>query len=248
MHQQNGENPMKNHALAFICVTFLLVVLVAPVHASVSVESTVEDNVYVIYKFENLNSTIYNEVIANEQFNSSTIPQIIVKNLERQNLARVNYDFQPNMYDDATRTVRVSFYLGGSDIISFTVNRTTLRRTYQVKTEWRKFQVNLTSSFPPIDFAQSFSEPVANWQKTNYTTGGSTHPTFYYETKSAGFLGTLSFYFILPTAASNIKVEGETITYEVPPYFEDVFLGSPFLILVALIIIIAIVLVYRIIK
>lgn len=239
---------MKQPALAFVCFAVLLVILVASVHASVSVESTVEDNIYIIYNLENLNSTIYNEAIANEQFNSSTIPLIIVKNLEKQNLTGVNYGFQPNSYDDATRTIRVSFYLGGSDILGFTVNRTTIKRTYQVKTEWRKFQVNLTSSFS-IDFAQYFAEPVANWQKTNHTDpGGSLHPAYYYKTTDADFLGVLSFYFILPATASNIKVEGNTITYEVPPYFEDVFLGSPFLILATLIIIIAIVLVYRRVK
>jgi len=230
---------MKKPALTIICLSVLLVVLVAPVYASVAVKSTIGDNIFIVYNFENLDPTIYNETIANQQlFNSSSIPMIIVKNLrENQGLTHVNYLSQPNGYDNATRTIRASFYLGGSDIISFTVNRTSMRRAYQVKTDWRKFQVNLTSSFS-IDFAQYFAEPVDKWQKPNQT-------TYYIETHETGFFDVLSFAITLPAIASNFQALGDTITYEVSPQFEDVFFNSPFLILAALIVIIAIVLVYR---
>jgi len=227
---------MKKPALTVICLTVLLFVSVAQVHASVSVESTVGDNIAIIYNFENLDETTYNEAMANDQFNSSTIPKIIVKNLEEQNLTHVNYGFQPNTYDNATKTIRVSLYLSGSDIISFTVNRTTMRKTYQVKTEWRKFQVNLTNSFS-INFAHYFAEPVEKWQ-LNQT-------TYYIETHGTGFFDVLSFQLTLPTTATNVQAQGDTITYEVPPYFEDIFLNSPFLILTVLIIVIIVALIYR---
>jgi len=231
---------VKKPTLAFICVAFLLAFLVVPVHSSVSVEGTVGDNIYVIYNFVNLNSIVYDETRANSQFNSTTIPRIIARNLERQNLTQVNYGFQPNIYNDASKTIRVSFYLGGSDIISFTVNRTTLRRTYQVKTGWRRFQVNLTSSFS-VNFAQYFAERVEKWQNPNPTT----YSIVIHET---GFFDVLSFNLTLPTTATNAQASGDNITYEVPPYFEDVLLGSPFLILAVLIIIIAIFLIYRKVK
>jgi hypothetical protein len=235
MNQQTGENLMKKTVLVSVFLIVLIVVLVAPVHASVSVESTVGDNIYIIYNFENLDPAIYNEAIANQKlFNSSTIPQIIVKNLKEQNLTHVNY-WQPNLYN-ATETIRVSFYLNGSDIISFTNNRTTMKKTYQVKTEWRKFQVNLTSSFS-IDFAQYFAEPVEKWQ-LNQT-------TYYYETHGTGFFDVLSFKLTLPATATNIQAKGDTITYEVPLPFWDIFLNSPFLILTLLIIIIIVALIYR---
>lgn len=228
---------MKKLTLTMSCFTVLLLVLVAPVHASVSVESTVEDNINIIYNFENLDPTIYNETIANQQFNSSTIPQIIVKNLKEQNLTNVNYDSQSITHDNATKTIRVSFYLNGSDIISFTVNRTTMRKTYQVKTEWRNFQVNLTNSFS-INFTQYFAEPVEKWSKLNQT-------TYYIETNGTGFFDVLSFKLTLPATATNVQAQGDTITYEFPPYFEDVFLNSPFLILAVLIILIIVALIYR---
>jgi len=228
---------MKKTVLTSVFLILFLTVLIAPVHASVSVESSIEDNIYIVINFVNLDPNIYNETILNNQFNSSTIPQIITENLKRQNLARVNYDFQPNTYDNATNTVRVSFYLGGSDIISFTINRTTMKRTYQMKTDWRKFQVNLTSSFS-INFTQHFAEPVEKWQNPNPT-------TYQIETHETGFFDVLSFKLTLPATATNVQAHGDTITYDVPPYFEDVFLNSPFLILAVFLVAIIAVLIYR---
>jgi hypothetical protein len=241
MNNKSEKNLMNKHFFTFFSLSLLLFLLVASVHASVSVESTVGDNIFVVYNFENLDPAVYNETIANPQlFNSSTIPQIIVKNLENQGLTNVNYGVQPNVQDFATKTIRVSFYLGGSDIMGFTVNRTTMNRDYQVKTEWRNFQVNLTSSFS-INFAQYFAESVEEWQKTNPT-------TFYIETHGTDFFDKVSFKLTLPATATNVQAQGNTITYELSPSFEDILLGSPFLILAALIIIVAIVLIYRRIK
>jgi len=228
---------MKKAVLVSVFLIVLIVILVAPVHASVSVESAVGDNIAIIYNFKNLDETIYNEAMANDQFNSSTIPKIIVKNLKEQNLTYINYGSQSITYDNATKTIRVSFYLNGSDIISSALNRTTMRKIYQVKTEWRKFQVNLTNSFS-IDFAQYFAEPVEKWQKLNQT-------TYYIETHETGFFDVLSFKITLPATAINVQAQGDTITYEFPPYFEDIFLNSPFLILAVLIIIIIVALIYR---
>jgi len=239
---------MKKLALTLIFLTLLLSTLAVPVHASVSVETTIRDTLNIIYSFENLDPTTYDETVANPQFNTSTIPQLIVKNLEKRGLINVNKGFETITYDNATKTIRALFSLSGSDIISLKLNRTTMRRNYEVITEWRKIQVNLTSSFS-VDFAQRFSEPVANWQKTSREDDeGRSHPAFHYETADTNSLGSLSFYFILPENAINVQAQEDTITFEVPPYFEDILLNSPFLPLAVLIIVIAIVLVYRKIK
>lgn len=223
--------------LAFLLI--LSTVTVLPVHASVSVNATVNDNIFAVYKFENLNSTVYDEVKANQQFNISTIPTIITKNLEDQGFTQVNWGFGPqtDIFNDTTRTIQVSFYLGGSDIISFTLNTTILRRTYQVQTEWRRFQLSLTSNFV-IDFTQYFNPLVEKWQKPNST-------TYHIDATGTDFFNLVSFNLVLPASATNVQAAGDTITYEVPPYFEDVFLGTPFVILAVLIVAIIIVLAYR---
>jgi hypothetical protein len=236
---------MRGTSVTIACSVAFLLILIAPVLASVSVESAIGDSVYVVFKFKNLEPSVYNEAAANTQFNSSTIPQIIVRNLKKQNLTNVDPIVQPNTYDNTTKSIIVSFYLSGSDIKSQTVNRTTLKKTYQIKTEWRNFEVNLTSSFS-INFVQYFAEPVEGWQKIdNYTdTAGNVHQA-YYKTADSESLGELSLYFVLPTNALNIKAIGNTVIFDTQASTEDIFLGSPFLILAVLIIVIVIALVYR---
>jgi len=238
---------MKKPALFVASLTLLLTMLLMPAHASISISGTINGNIYVVYNLENLNATIYNEVKTNQQFNISTIPTTIVKNLENQGRKQVLWAYGPqtDIFDDANNAIHVSFYLGGPDIIGFTANRTTMQRTYYVKTEWRRFQLNLTSGFS-INFTQYFNTPVAEWQKTDYNdTQGNKHPAYYYKATDTGFFNMTSFQFILPATATNIQRAGDTIAFEVPPYPEDIFLNSPFLILAAIIIIIIIALLYR---
>jgi len=229
---------MKKNALLLACFTLLSFALISSAHAPVEVKSTIKDNIYLVYNFKNLDETVYNQTTTNPQFfNSSTIPQIILKNLDKQNLKNVYYELPSYLFDYSTKTISVSFYLGGSDIISNTINRTSMKKIYQVKTEWRKFQVNLTSSFS-INFAQLFAEPVEKWHQPSQT-------TYYIETHETGFFSALSFNITLPTTATNVQAQGDTITYEIPPNLEDVFFNSPFLILAVLLIITAVALIYR---
>jgi hypothetical protein len=211
-----------------------LAVLVVPVHASVSVTSTIGDSVYVVYDFQNLNSTVYDEIKAIYQFNiSTTISTAIVKNLEAQGQKQVQSSLGPETgeFDDVAKSIHVSFYIWGSDIISSTISGTTMKKTYEVNTNWRKFQLTLTSDFS-INFAQLLSKPVSEWQKPNVT-------TYLYESQD------ILFKFVLPGAATQVSAQGDIITFEFPLNFWDVFINSPFLILAVLIIVIIIALIYR---
>jgi len=223
-----------------LLITVLIFSPVLQVNASSStIKATVDESLFVEYDFENLDLNIYNQTKANSQlFNVTTIPQIIVKNFESKNQTLVRWGLGPetDIYDDANRAIHVSFFLGGSDVVSFKVNGTTMKRTYEVKTEWRRFKVNLTSDFS-VDFGQRLAKPVAEWQKTNET-------TFYFESRETGTLD-LFFYLVLPASASSVSVQGDTVFYDMPPRFEDQLLNSPFLILGALAIVLAIVLIYR---
>jgi hypothetical protein len=213
-------------------------VSIVPAHGSVSITSTINDSIYVVYDIQNLNSTIYDEVKSNPQFNMSTIPMTIVNNLENQGLKQVSWGFGPQTavsFDDATRSIHVAFYLWGSDVISSTINRTTMKRVYEIKTDWRKFQLSLTNNFS-IDFTQILAKPVAEWQKTNET-------TYMHESQE------VSFRFILPQTATQVQANADTITFEGGSVsFWDVFINSPFLILAVLIIVVIIALIYRKIK
>jgi len=219
-------------------ITILILSIVLPVNASITTEARVDDSIFITYNFENLDQTLYNQIEANTQFNITTIPETILKSMQQKDHDLISWWLGPetNIYDAANRAIQISFFLGGSDIISFTINGTTMKRTYQVKTEWRKFQVDLTGNFS-VDFAEHLSKPVEEWQKTNAT-------TFYYENKQTGMLD-MFFYLVLPASASSIRVQGDTIFYDTPPRFEDQLLNSPFLILGVLAVALVIVLIYR---
>jgi len=222
---------------AFVAILFLLAI--SPAHAAINVSSTVGDSILVSYSLENLDPTIYGQIKSNQGFNSSTIPLNIVQNLEKQNLMLVRWGPGPQTevaYDDATNSIKTSFYLGGSDIVRFTLNGTTMRRAYEVKTNWRKFTISFTANFT-IDFASRLAKPLEEWQKTNPT-------TFSYENSEPGAID-VSFSLTLPGSASKIQAQVDTVTYEMPPRPEDQLINSPFLIIGAMAVALAVVLIYR---
>jgi len=234
---------MRKPILALL-FTILILSAVLPVNASIVINSTIDDSLFTTYEFKNLDQTIYEQAFA--QLNAETIPKAIVDNLKRTGVTQVGYGLppQPLAFDNTTRTISASFYLSGTDIISYTVNTTTMKRTYQIRTEWRKLQLNLTTDYS-IDFTQSLANPVESWQKINTTDlQGAIHPTYYYENKQTDTLDTF-FYLVLPASASGIQVQGNLISYEMPPTLGDQLLNSPFTILAALAVALAIILLFR---
>ncbi|MDH5713645.1 MAG: hypothetical protein OEY83_06890 [Candidatus Bathyarchaeota archaeon] len=228
---------MKKLAATHLLLT-LLITLVTPVHASVKMQATIDQNIHVVFIFEDINSTIYSE--AKQTFNITTIPKAIIKSLEQQGLTRARWGYDPEqeiVFNDSARSMRVEFYLAGSDIINFTFNKTTMNRIYHVQTEWRKFHVNLAQNFS-LDFAQYFDVLVANW------TYSDPERTYHYECTEPDSLDP-SCKIVLPRTATNVHATEDTITFEVPPLPEDILLNSPFLILGALIVVIIIAFLYR---
>jgi len=224
---------MKKALFAAVFVCFLTLSLSTLAKAEITGNISVGEDLYVTFDFISLDQTVYDQ--AKIQFTNEKIPDIIAYNFEQRNQT-VGTRALPLDFDDATRSISSSFYLGGSAIISYTINQTTLKRIYEVKTDWREFQVNLTDNFS-IDFAQLAATPVDEWQKQSDT-------TFYYENKNTGTLD-VSFHLSLPTSASQVSAEGDTVFFEMPPLAEDILLGTPFLVLIALAIILVIVLLYR---
>jgi hypothetical protein len=231
--RKTGEKLMKKALLAAVFVCFLTLSLLTWANAEITGNISVGEDLFVTFEFRGLDQTVYDQ--AKLQFTFEEIPDIIERNFANKNQT-VGTRALPLESDDATRMIRNSFYIGGSAIVSFTVNKTTLKRVYEVKTDWRKIKVNLTDSYS-FDFAQHAATPVAEWQKPNDT-------TFYYENKNTGALDVF-FYLSLPASASQVRASGDTVFFEMPPYSEDILLGTPFLILIALAIALVIILLYR---
>lgn len=225
-------------------LSILFVASIVPVYASITVESIINDAFHVSFDFSNINSTIYNDIVAQGVFNSTSIPRTIMRNLEKQNLKKVSWSQASTNIFRANGTIHVEFDLWGEDILSYTLKKGELARTCTVKTNWIRFDIKLTNTFT-LNLTTYFTTPISRWQRINHTINGNIHPSFYYNSTA----GTPPFYalcyFILPTAATNIKTAGDTLTFDMPLLLEDKLIDSPILILGALVIANIVVIIYR---
>ena len=230
-----------------LLVSYVLFILITTptvlADSSITMETIINESLHVTFNFTDIEPQLYDEIKA-QGFNVTTIPNILEEKFRQQNLtnARVIYNLNQEIFDNATRSIYVKLILAGSDIISYTLNKTDMTRTFSVKAEWRKFEISFTKNFS-INFEEHFGVPLTKWQQVNHTTtDGKIHPAIE-RTIESPF--EMSFRLILPEKAFNIQVEENTIIFKVPPVFEDTLLNSPFLILGAIIIANVIAVIYR---
>ena len=235
---------MKKIVRARVHLLFLLlvVVLVTPVHASVTTQAIINQDIQVLFDFRNISPDIYGNITITE----TTIPETIKKNLMQRGLTHVDYRYAPLDFNSTENSLHVAFILFGSDILNVTVNTKVMTKAYRVRTDWRKFQVNLTNGLS-LNFTEYFGEPVERWQRINYTLNAKTHPAYYYNFTDSNTIDPAC-YFILPAAATNVQVTGDILTFELPLSFGDSLLNSPFLILGALIVVNIALFLYRRVK
>jgi len=226
-------------ARAHVLFLLLVVVLVTPVHASVTTQAIINQDIQVLFDFRNISPDIYGNITITE----TTIPETIKNNLMQRGLTHVDYRYAPLDFNSTENSLHVAFILFGSDILNVTVNTKAMTKTYHVRTEWIKFQVNLTNGFS-LNFTEYFGEPVERWQRINYTLNAKTHPAYYHNFTDSNTIDPAC-YFILPAAATNVQVAGDILTFELPLPFGDSLLNSPFLILGALIVVIIAFFLYR---
>ena len=226
--------------LLFPLAVILLLTLTVPAYASVELEAKMGEQIDVTMIFEELNSTIYAMIKDEIENNETKIPDTIKKNLEKRNMTNVEYQWKPADFNDAENTITVSFSLSGSDILNFTFSTDTMRRTFHVRTDWRKFEVNLTNNFS-LDFTEYFGRPLSDW-----TLEDTPYLAYYYN-----YTGTVPLdptcYFILPEEATEVHIadDMETIVFELPPSLGESLLNSPFLVLGAIIVAIIVSSLYR---
>ena len=240
---KTGERTRMRRLAATSILLVLLVTLATPIYASVTIQATIDQNIHVVFDFQNINSTIYNEAIQQQLFNASTIPRAIEEKLEQRDLKNVECTYDPTqeIFDDSTRSIHVEFLLVGSDIIRVIISKTTMSKIYNVRTDWRKFHFNLTDNYS-LDFNEYFGKPIAEWEFENKTT-----PAHYYYNHTSSIEFDPICYFILPSRANNphIAEDMDTIVFELLLPLGESLLSSPFLILIALIIVNVVAVLYR---
>lgn len=212
-----------------LIILFILFILVAtPIvlaDSSITVETTINENLYVTLNLANIERQTYDDIKA-QGFNISTVPNAIEEKLKQQNLtdASVIYDLNQKIFNDNTLSIFLKLLLTGPDIISYTLNETDMTRTFHVRTDWRKIEISFTQNFS-LNLEDHFGAPLTEWQQVN-------GKAFEKNVENP----QMSFRFILPENAVEVQAEGDTIIFKIPPAFEDRLLNSPFLILGAIII------------
>ncbi len=232
------------HLLCFL----LVVASVASTHASVEVQAIIDQDIQVAFDLENINSTTYLKIKNENLITESTLPNAILEDLEQRNLRRVDVFTQPIVFNDPASSIYIAFSLTGSDILNSTVNMKSMTKTYHARTDWRKFQVNITNGFS-LDFAEYFGEPLERWQRINYTVNAKTHPAYYYKSTNSSAIDPKC-YFILPATATGVQATEDILIFQLPHTlsFGDSLLGSPFLILGALLVMNIVFFLYRRVK
>jgi len=237
---------MKRIVLASL-FCLLLVTSITPVYASVTAEALIDDTFHVSFNFDfRNNSTLYDQIVAQQIFNISSIPSTIERNLEKQDLKKVSLTQIPanSFFNGSEKSIHVEFSLGGEDILSYTFNKATQSRICTVNTIWMRFDIKLTSTFA-LNFSEYFATSISNWQRINHTIGGNVHPAFFHNSTIGMQPSYAVCYFILPATATNIQTSGTILTFETPLVFEDRLLNSPILILAAVIVANIVFIIYR---
>ena len=225
-----------------LTVSHVLLILFATtivsVQASMEIQAIIDHTVHVTFDVKSVDPEIYTEIVNASLLSVSTIPESINEVFEQKNLANARCDYDPaqEIFSDSTKSIHVEFYLTGSDVLNSTMNAMRMTKTYNVRTDWREFRLNLTLDLS-IDFAEIFATPVSSWDQINYTLSGKQHPAYNYTSTTPSQIEP-SFYFILPEKATNVHAIRDTIIFDTPYSLEEALLNSPFLILFAVIIIV----------
>ena len=231
---------MKNTVAPVILAFVLFGILVTSAYSSVSIEASITRDFRVVFEFTNINSTIYENLKNNALImNETTVPEAIWRNLAEKGLISVEYYNSSINFNDTTRSVRSAFNLRGPDIITSTINRGALTETFTANTTWRKFFLNISSGFS-FNFTQTFATPLADWNRTALPDGGTIYSL-------ANVTAGASCSFALPKEANGVFIVGDVVIFDLPyePPWEDKFINSPLLILIALAVAGAVIFVYR---
>jgi hypothetical protein len=232
---------MRKFVFAVLSALILCNAAVLSVYAnSVTVDTSINRDVHVVFTFSNITLTTYIGINSSRVFNETTIPNMLMSTMLRNGHVGVNYSAQSISFNNTALTVVAAFNLAGPNIINSTLDRGAKVEIFHVNTVWREFYLNMTKDFH-FNFTQVLAKPFSEW--TSKSSGGITSYSYSQTTSEAGFSAS----FHLPLNASSVVVFKDSIIFDLPyePSFEDNFVNSPIIILVALAVVGVIVLIYR---
>jgi hypothetical protein len=205
--------------------------LIPIVHAySLNIEARVGNDIEVTLIFENINVTRYYNTKKNQVEAIVNVKNSFEKSFNDRNLT-ATVSVSPLEFNDENQSITIRVRLSGSMLVSMSVDPTSLNRTYEVITVWRKFRLTIIEGFA-VDLGERFKVSVYEWDITKNVISLR--------------LDESSFAFVLPEKATKIKVDRrEVITFMVSAGFVDKLLNSPIIALVAVMLAPVIALTYR---
>jgi len=216
---------LRKITVIIILSSFMLLFLVGSVHADIYIRLNVygDATARLDIKITNMEPEIYDEISSNKNAITTAVANAI-------NASSVDV-----ISNDTTHSIEIICSLTDEKIDQKVDMNKTLQ-IVRVKTEWMKFSLPLTQNVS-IDFAQLLSSKVSAWNKTD---------NGYIYTSTSDF-GKVTFEIVGPSSTISfyVDVDGETVIFELPLSKSDLFISSPYIMLVIVIIIILIAIVYR---
>jgi len=205
--------------------SFMLLFLVGSAHADIYMRLNVYDDATARLNIEitNIEPEIYDEISLNKTAIATAVANAI-------NASSVDV-----VSNDTARSIEIICSLA-DERIDQEVDMDEMLQIIRVKTEWMKFNLPLTQNVS-IDFAQLLSPKASAWNKTD---------NGYIYTSTSDF-GKVTFEIVGPSSTISfyIDVDDETVIFELPLSKSDLFISSPHVILIIVIILIFIAIVYR---
>ena len=201
----------------------MLLFLVGSVHADIYMRLNVYDDATarLDIKITDMEPEIYDEILSNK----TAVATAVANATDASSVDIIS--------NDTARSIEIICSLTDEKIDQKVDMNKTLQ-IIRVKTEWMKFNFPLTHNVS-IDFAQLLSPKVSAWNKTD---------NGYIYTSTSDF-GKVTFEIVGPSSTTSFYVSGETVIFELPPSKSDLFISSPYIMLVIVIILILIAIVYR---
>lgn len=215
---------MKKVIIISLLALLILLFIIDAVQADIYIKLRVHEGGTADFSVEitNINSSLYEEIIKNKTLNEVTIIKVI------------NVPPEELRFNDTTHSIK--FVCSVSDRVKEEIDKERMIRVIRVETEWRKFELPLTNN-TSINFAKLLSPEVSMWDRTENG----------YIYRSTSDFGNVTFEIVGPDSAIDFYVgeDGETVIFELPLSEIDLFINSPYTILLIVVVIIFVAITYR---
>jgi hypothetical protein len=227
---------------SLILVLFVASIVIVSAYAvSINAQVKIDERLNVVLEFKNVAE--YDEIYQSGEVGIlNATKKAIEGNLAQRRLSGyVGFDTNPVVFDNETKSIKIVFYMAGSDVFHTEVDTEKASRLCKVRTDWRRVRLNFSETVT-FDLSRYFGVPVAQWQNSTDDEG-----RMRFVSPQNPDMPESSFSFTLPSSARNVRfaADKETIFFELPLSFGDQLLNSPILVLIILVIIVCVVLVYR---